>query len=123
MRPNGRGLASASEDGTVLVWDITPLSSANSTVRISPSSITSPLSGEHLRLSLEIEAAENVAGFQATIYFDPTALRYVESEAGDYLPDGSVFVAPGGKCESFDVGRSVDRRCKPRRRCAGYAYL
>ena len=94
MRPNGRGLASASEDGTVLVWDITPLSSANSTVRISPSSITSPLSGEHLRLSLEIEAAENVAGFQATIYFDPTALRYVESEAGDYLPDGSVFVAP-----------------------------
>ena len=94
MRPNGRGLASASEDGTVLVWDTTPLSSANSTVRISPSSITSPLSGEHLRLSLEIEAGENVAGFQAIIYFDPMALRHVESEAGDYLPDGSFFDAP-----------------------------
>lgn len=109
MRPNGRGLASASEDGTVLVWDITPSSSANSTVRISPPSITSPLSGEHLRLSLEIEAAENVAGFQATVYFDPGALRYVKSEAGGYLPDGRVFGASAVNADHLTLeGMSVD---------------
>ena len=94
ISPNGRVFASASRDGTVLLWDITTPPSATLTVGLSPSHVTSPPVGEDLRLSLDIEAGEDVAGFQATVYFDSTALRFVEGEAGDYLPDGSFFVPP-----------------------------
>ena len=36
----------------------------------------------------------NVAGYQATVTFDTSALRYVESANGDYLPAGAFFVPP-----------------------------
>ena len=39
-------------------------------------------------------AYESVAGYQATVQFDDTALRYVESRNSDYLPDGAFFVPP-----------------------------
>jgi hypothetical protein len=37
---------------------------------------------------------ENVAGYQATVAFDTTALRYVQSANGDFLPAGAFFVPP-----------------------------
>ena len=61
---------------------------------ISPSSVISPAVGEQLRLNLNITAGEAVAGYQVTLRFDPTALRYVESGNGEYLPDGAFFVQP-----------------------------
>ena len=36
-----------------------------------------------------------MAGYQATAQFDTSALRYVESANGDYLPAGAFFVPPG----------------------------
>ena len=45
-------------------------------------------------LSLNIIEGQNVAGYQATVQFDATALRYVESANGDYLPAGASFTPP-----------------------------
>ena len=39
--------------------------------------------------SLNIADGENVAGYQATVTFDISALRYVSSANGDYLPAGA----------------------------------
>ncbi len=61
---------------------------------ISPSPVQSPAIGEQLTLSLNIAGGENVAGYQTTVQFDETALRYVSSANGDYLPAGAYFVPP-----------------------------
>ena len=63
-------------------------------VSISPSSVISPAIGEQLTLNLNITAGKAVAGYQATVEFDATALRYVESSNGAYLPTGALFVPP-----------------------------
>ncbi len=67
---------------------------SNTVVGILPSSVSSPAIGEQLTLSLRIVDGKNVAGYQATVSFDTSALRYVESENGDYLPTGAYFVSP-----------------------------
>ena len=64
------------------------------TVSISPSSMPSPAIGKQLTLSLNIEGGQTVTGYQATVQFDDTALRHVESSNGDYLPDGAFFAPP-----------------------------
>ena len=91
--PDGRILASGS-GGTVLLWELTPATTTNATVSVSPASVPSPSSGMQLTLSINIADGENVAGYQATVEFDSTALRYVESTNGDFLPAGAFFVTP-----------------------------
>ena len=87
---DGRTLASHSYDGTILLWDITPTIPSPTVVKLSPAKVQFPAIGEHLTLSLDIAEGQDVAGYQATINYDPTALRYVESTNGDYLV-GGVF--------------------------------
>ncbi len=41
---------------------------------------------------MNIRAGENVAGYQATVTFDTTALEYVSSENRDYLPSGAFAI-------------------------------
>ena len=72
--------------------ETTPSTSA--TLVISPSSAVSPVVGGQLAFALNITGGEAVAGYQATVQFDTTALRYVESSNGDYLPTGAFFVEP-----------------------------
>ena len=81
-------------DGTVLLWELTPSATADATVSITPSPVSSPAIGEQLTLSLTITDGQTVAGYQATVQFDTSALRYVESANGDYLPTGASFVPP-----------------------------
>ena len=100
FNPTRRTLASA--DGTLLLWDLTPF--ANATVSVSPSPVTSPAIGEQLTVSLNIAGGGNVAGYQATVGFDRTALRYVESANGDYLPVGAFFVPPVVDRNSVTLG-------------------
>ena len=83
------------------IEDLVPLrissqvaSTTNTTLSISPSPVASPAVGEQLTLSLNIEGGKNAAGYEATVQFDTTALRYVSSTNGDYLPDGAFFVPP-----------------------------
>ena len=92
--PDGGTLASGSEDGTVLLWELTPSANANAIVSLAPSPVQSPVIGASLRLSLNIADGANVAGFQATVGFDPTALRYVSGTNGGYLPTGAFFMPP-----------------------------
>ena len=63
-------------------------------VSILPASIVSPAVGGELTINLNIVGGELVAGYQLTLQFDPTALRYVESINSDYLPTGASFVPP-----------------------------
>ena len=101
---DGRTLAAAGSTGSVLLWDIGPPSEANSTVRLVPSSTPSPSVGEQLTLCLEVENGENVSAYQATVSFDTSALRYVKSAAGDYLPEGAFSVPPVLDAHRLTVG-------------------
>ena len=91
---DGQTLASRSSDGTILVWDITPVEPINTLVNLSPASVQSPVIGKNLVFSLKIAEAENVAAYQATVSFDNTALRYVESVNGDFLPSTAYVLEP-----------------------------
>ena len=68
---------------------------SNATVRISSTSAQSLRVGETLTFPLTITAGENVAGYQATVSYDTSALPLcLKSERG--LPaSGSVFCATG----------------------------
>ena len=92
--PDGLTLASGSYDATVLLWELTPSTPTYATFSVSPATVSSPAIGEQLTLSLTITDGQKVAGYQATVGFDTSALRYVESANGDYLPTGAFFVPP-----------------------------
>ena len=64
------------------------------TVSILPTPVQSPAIGEQLTFSLNIASGKDVAGYQATVQFDETALRYISGTNGDYLPAGAFFVEP-----------------------------
>ena len=74
--------------------EVVPAAPSNATVKLSPVSVESPEIGEQLTFSLDIADGENVSGYQATIQFDTTALKYVQSANGNYLPDGAFFIPP-----------------------------
>ena len=92
--PDGQTLVSRGSDGTILIWDMTLVEPINTTVNLSPISVQSPAIGENLVLMLKIAEGQNVAGYQATVSFDNTALRYVESANGDYLPSTAYVIEP-----------------------------
>ncbi len=82
----------------VLVPDAQPTTpttvTTNARVNISPASVASPAVGEQITFNLNIAGGEAVAGYQATVQFDETALRYVEGINGDYLRDTAFFAPP-----------------------------
>ena len=92
--PDGKTLVSGSSDETILLWDLTPFVNANGSVSILPSPVESPTLGSQLTLSLNISDAENVAGYQATVTFDATSLRYISSKNGEYLSANVIAVPP-----------------------------
>ena len=71
-----------------------PPTAASSTVRILPAAVASPAVGELLEIHLNITDGEAVAGYQASVQFDTTALRFVSGTNGDFLPAGAFFVEP-----------------------------
>ena len=81
-------------NGTVNVQATPTAAITDATVSISPTPAVSPAVGKQLELSLKIIGGEAVAGYQATVQFDRTLLRYVSSANGDYLPAGAFFVEP-----------------------------
>ena len=87
--PDGSLLASGGNDDIIRLWEI-----PDTRVNITVLPVDAPAIGDKLTLSINITEGENVTGYQAEVHFDTTALRYVSSANGDYLPDDSFFVDP-----------------------------
>ena len=62
---------------------------------VSPASVQSPDVGEELTFSLNIANGVNIAGYQAIVLYDRTALRFVDSTEGDYLAADGLFLGAG----------------------------
>ena len=93
--PDGKTLASVGEDNVVLVWNISSyITNVNAKVSLSPSTMKINAIGQEITFSLNITDGENISGYQATLHFDPSVLRYVESKLGDYLTTNSFFISP-----------------------------
>ena len=89
-------VAGYGEDFTVQV-SVTAIEQSDATVSVSPSSVLSPAIGEQLTFSLNIANGTNVAGYQATVLFDRTALYLVKYTKGNYLlPADRIFLRYGG---------------------------
>ncbi len=54
-------------------------------VKVLPASVVSPEVGEHLMITIDIADGEDIAGYQGTLNFDPTALRFVSLTHGTIL--------------------------------------
>ncbi len=91
--PTRLALGAVSTQPTMPTTPETP-ATTDTVVSISPATVASPAVGEQLTLSLNITKGETVAGYQATVQFDTTALQFVSGVNGDFLPAGVFFVQP-----------------------------
>jgi hypothetical protein len=68
---------------------------SNIFLSISPLPVVSPPIGEQLVVSIDIANGRNIKGYQLTLTFDTTTLRYVKSiQTTGYLPSKSLVVTP-----------------------------
>ncbi len=73
----------------IIMMGFTTLSYGAAVVSVTPNQIPSPAVGEELQLNIQITGGKNVAGYKLIVVFDPTALRYIGSTNGDFLPTGT----------------------------------
>ena len=88
------GIAGYNGEALTAEIPVTAVEQSNATVSVSPSPMQVSVTGEQLTLSLNIANGENISGYQATVSFDDSALRYVESASGNYLPADPFFGDP-----------------------------
>ena len=56
---------------------------------------TTPIAvGERLNVDIHIADAQGVVGYELTVGFDPTVLRYIGGGNADYLPEGAFTLTP-----------------------------
>ncbi len=89
--PDGSRLVTGDGGSTILLWD---LGQVRGNVRFTPSTVVPPAVGAQMTVNLAIVGGKHVAGYQASVSFDSTALRYVASTTGDYLPANAFFAQP-----------------------------
>lgn len=71
----------------------TTMSHGSSVVSVQPANLEAPGVGDTLTLHVNITGGEAVAGYQFSIAFDPSVLKYVTAANADYLPS-DTFVMP-----------------------------
>ena len=56
---------------------------------------TTPIAvSERLNVDIQIADAQDIAGYELTVSFDPTVLRYIGGGNADYLPEGAFALSP-----------------------------
>ena len=78
----------------VMCLGFTAMSYGQAVVSVEPAEVESPAAGEELMVNINITGGADVAGYQITVNFDPTALEYVSGGNADYLPAGAFGVPP-----------------------------
>ncbi len=86
------GIVSVISAESLPITEETPYIDA--TVSISPTPVESPLVDQQFTVDLNIEGGKNIAGYQATIQYDDTAVRYVSSVNGDFLLSDTYAATP-----------------------------
>ena len=97
--PDGLTLASGSADHTIRLWAL-----PSTRVSITPDLVESPSVGKQFAINVSVTGGENIDGYQLTVGFDATALRYVESANGDYLLPGAFFGPPAVERDRVTLG-------------------
>ena len=77
----------------LLCFGITAMSYGQAVVSIDPAEVASPAAGGTLSVNIKITNGTGVAGYNVTVGFDTSALKYVEIKNANYLPAGA-FAAP-----------------------------
>ena len=80
---------------------VTAVKQSNATISLSPNPIVSAPLEEQLTVNLNITGGENIAGYQAIVIYDASALRYVGSTKGDYLPADAFFTSTTLRSENL----------------------
>ena len=76
-----------------LCLSITLTSYGQAIVSVQPAAtLEIPEVGEHLTVNVDITDGKAVAGYQVTVAFDPTALRYISATDAAYFPSGAYTV-------------------------------
>ncbi len=78
----------------LLCFGITSMSYGQAVISVDPAESVSPAVGSQLTIRLNISNGQNVAGYDMSVNFDTSALRYVSSATGSYLPSGALFLPP-----------------------------
>ncbi|MXY27047.1 hypothetical protein F4Y59_02655, partial [Candidatus Poribacteria bacterium] len=76
----------------VFMLSTSPVVAQKGSLSLAPSPMSSPGVGEEFELLVNITGGQAVAGYQVTVAFDATALEYVSSKNGDYLPAGAFAI-------------------------------
>lgn len=97
LSPIDETVTSASYDGTIVIWQPIQREDKNLTVnmtgKIIPTSDSQAV-GKQVRFSVNIVGGVDVAGYQLTLAYDETKLRYISSNNGDFLPGRPFFMQP-----------------------------
>lgn len=87
--PDGHTLAVGDKYNNVRLYNlnVTRLS-------INPYTLMSPGVGEKFTISVDIAEGKNISAYQVNLRYDPTAIRYIKIEKGNFLPPDSLFIQP-----------------------------
>ena len=85
-----------------LCLGLAAMSHGSAVVSVQPTTVEAPEVGEHLILHVDITGGESVAGYQFTVNYDTTALRYLDAANADYLPS-ETFAMPLPEADSVTL--------------------
>jgi hypothetical protein len=78
----------------IVCFAIPSMAFAQAVVSIDPAEMKSPEVGKQVVVNVNIKGGANVAGYQFTLTFDATALKFISIANADYLPAGAFAVPP-----------------------------